>query len=240
MGVIVDICAINKTIQQLCVDVSANSSDGKDWRSLSEVEVFQEIAICIIGSQMVFEQSIVIAENLKKSGLLMKAQNCSFDEFSCLIEDLLSKPMFVKINRGKSEFKPRFKNRIAKLISKTAEAVYGEHNTFKDLLSSSGTPVEARKLLVGYVSGFGPKQASLFLRRIGYCDELAVLDTHVLDYLSLACDLKVKPSALSSLNKYESIESKFTALAKSFGYGVGCVDLAMWVTMRVAKREYAI
>ena len=43
-----------KTIKQLCVDVSDSRADCKDWRSLSEEEVFQEIAICVIGSQMVF------------------------------------------------------------------------------------------------------------------------------------------------------------------------------------------
>jgi N-glycosylase/DNA lyase len=92
-------------------------------------------------------------------------------------------------------------------------------------------------LLVAAVSGFGPKQTSLFLRRIGYCSELAVLDTHVLDYLRMACGIRPKPGALSRLSSYEYVENEFRRVAKEFGYAVGCVDLAMWVTMRVAKRE---
>jgi N-glycosylase/DNA lyase len=46
-----------------------------------------------------------------------------------------------------------------------------------------------------------------------------------------------KPGALSKLSTYEQIELEFRQVARDFGHAVGCVDMAMWVTMRVAKRE---
>ena len=88
-----------------------------------------------------------------------------------------------------------------------------------------------------YVWGFGPKQASLFLRRVGYCSDLAVLDVHVLDYLQLARGLSPSPSKLGRLSFYEEIEDTFREISVEFGYSVGCVDLATWVAMRVAKKE---
>jgi N-glycosylase/DNA lyase len=109
--------------------------------------------------------------------------------------------------------------------------------SLRDTLFSASSAREARELLVQQVWGFGPKQASLFLRRVGYCAELAVLDTHILDYLRVARGLDPKPSALSRLASYERIEVEFQRVAEEFGHSVGCVDLAMWVTMRVAKRE---
>lgn len=236
----VDIYAINKSIKQLCVDVSEENTVSINWQKLSEEEVFREVAVCVIGSQMVFEQSVAIADKLKKYGLLKKVQKGVPDNFCTSVVDLLSEPIILQTQKGKSQFKPRFKNRIAKLLTDTANSIYENKHTFKGLLKTAGAPLEARKLLVGHVSGFGPKQASLFLRRVGYCNYLAVLDTHILDYMRMAFDLEIKSSALASLKIYESIESKFVTLAKSFGYSVGCVDLAMWVTMRVAKREYAI
>ena len=96
---------------------------------------------------------------------------------------------------------------------------------------------DTREILVSKVCGFGPKQASLFLRRIGYCSELAVLDVHVLDYLELAKGFSIKASTLGRLSVYERVEDEFRGIATQFGHAIGCVDLAMWVTMRVAKQE---
>jgi N-glycosylase/DNA lyase len=87
------------------------------------------------------------------------------------------------------------------------------------------------------VIGFGPKQASLFLRRIGFSSELAILDTHILDYLKIARGIAPKLSTLSSIMGYEKIEHEFVNIAAEFNHIVGNVDLAVWVTMRVAKRE---
>lgn len=87
------------------------------------------------------------------------------------------------------------------------------------------------------VWGFGPKQASLFLRRVGYCADLAVLDVHVLDYLHLTRGLRIAPNRLGRLSCYEEIEDTFREIASRFGHSLGCVDLATWLTMRVAKRE---
>jgi len=109
--------------------------------------------------------------------------------------------------------------------------------SLRKILFSAGSAREAREILVKQVWGFGPKQASLFLRRVGYSAQLAVLDTHILDYLRLARGIDPKPSALSRLPSYEQIEAEFQRVAADFGHSVGCVDLAMWVTMRVAKRE---
>jgi len=90
------------------------------------------------------------------------------------------------------------------------------------------------------VAGFGPKQASLYLRRIGYCADLAVLDIHILDYLRLSQGSAPQPSYLSRISSYELIEAEFRDIANDFGFGLGRVDLAMWITMRVAKREARI
>jgi N-glycosylase/DNA lyase len=126
---------------------------------------------------------------------------------------------------------------LASLLATTVTTMRDQDQSLRKILFSAGSARKARESLVKQVWGFGPKQASLFLRRVGYSAQLAVLDTHIIDYLRLARGIDPKPSALSRLPGYEQIEAEFQRVAAGFGHSVGCVDLAMWVTMRVAKRE---
>src|SRR5207247_4699971 len=130
---------------------------------------------------------------------------------------------------------PRFGNRFASLLSATVNRIYGQGTSFQAILRAARSASDARESLVEAVAGFGPKQASLYLRRVGFSSELAILDTHILDYLRMARGIDSKPGSLSRLSMYEQIEQEFRRVASDFGHAVGCVDLAMWVTMRVAK-----
>lgn len=236
----ININVLNKTIADLCGQVTGGRDVVANWERLSEEEFFFEIAVCIIGSQMVYEHSLAIANRLKETGLLKEAASYSAAEFHQKVGSVLAEPVSVETNNGCRKIYPRFKNRLALLISNTVNNIYGADLSVHGILASANSPQNARKLLVEHVSGFGPKQASLFLRRVGYCAEMAVLDTHVLDYMKIAYGLEVKPATLSHLSKYEKLETKLKELAQDFGYSIGCVDLAMWVTMRVAKREFAL
>jgi len=132
---------------------------------------------------------------------------------------------------------PRFRNRLASLLATTVTEMYGKGHSLRRLLFAADNAKDARKALMLNVWGFGPKQASLFLRRIGYCADLAVLDVHVLDYLHLTRGIRIAPSRLGRLSCYEEVEDTFREIASRFGHSLGCVDLATWLTMRVAKRE---
>jgi len=53
----------------------------------------------------------------------------------------------------------------------------------------------------------------------------------------LAKGIFITPRKLGLLTFYEEVEDNFREIASDFGHSLGCVDLATWVTMRVAKRE---
>jgi N-glycosylase/DNA lyase len=233
--------AIDRTIRQMCAEVNKMNDERACWRHLSEDELFYEIAVCIIGSQMRYEHALDIADFLKDQGLLSKSScMADFVQYAQVLTGIFSKPLEITKERKTRTISMRFKNRIPKLLADTAKNIYENGQTINGILTSAVDSLHARELLVHNVRGFGPKQASLFLRRIGYCSELAVLDTHILDYLRLAVGIEVKPWALARLKWYENIEAEFRRISNDFGYSVGCVDLAMWITMRVAKREFAI
>lgn len=231
--------AINRAIQEMCVEVTSVCEAKLDWRNLSEEQLLFEATVCMFSSQMVFEVAEAAAGRIFERGLLnsnLGAVNIS--DYEAELAAALSEPLYIVSSQGKGRHvKPRFKNRLASLLAATVQSIYSCGTTLRDKLTSAKSSRHAREILVNCVWGFGPKQASLYLRRIGYCSELAVLDTHVLDYLRLASGIVPKPSSLSRLTSYELLENEFQRIAREFGHSVGCVDLATWVTMRVAKRE---
>lgn len=233
-GADMSMTAVDRTIRALCVEVNNSDQAVPDWQLYSEEELLHEACVCMFSSQTVFEIAEAAARHIKGLGLLRATRAENYEERLALA---LSEPLTV-VHGGKTrKVRPRFRNRLASLLATTVSTMRSQGQSLRGTLRSAASASEARALLVGQVWGFGPKQASLFLRRIGYCADLAVLDTHILDYLRVTRGIDPKPGALSRLSGYERIESEFQRVAAEFGHPVGCVDLAMWVTMRVAKRE---
>lgn len=239
MGCGMNVDVINRTIRAMCAEVKGRRNEVRDWRVLPEDELLYEVAVCAFGSQMVFEVAVASADRVREAGLF-STRGIRLDpvEFESSVASLLSKPLeIIRGNLPARTVRPRFKNRLASLLASTVTEIYGSGLSIGGLLRTARSAKEARQILVRNVWGFGPKQASLFIRRIGYCSDLAVLDVHVIDYLRLAHGISLAPARLGRLAFYEEVEDTFRDIANEFGHSVGCVDLATWLTMRVAKRE---
>jgi N-glycosylase/DNA lyase len=239
MAVIMNVRIINRAIRAMCIEVKALGGPLKAWQLLTEEEQLYEVAVCMFGSQMVFELAVATADRLRSEGFL-RPQRKGFNsvEYEAKVIAALSEPLPISAKDGTTRWvRPRFKNRLASLLTTTVAEMYRNTRSIRRLLRAADTAKEARESLIQNVWGFGPKQSSLFLRRVGYCADLAVLDVHVLDYLRLARGVTLSPSRLGCLTFYEEIEDTFREVAAEFGYSLGCVDLATWLTMRVAKRE---
>lgn len=230
---------INQTIRMVCQDIEAHNSLFLNWMQMDEEELLYEAAICIFGSQLLFEMAVATADRLCAMNLIrVGLQGMKAKTLEQKISNALSNPLQVMDNKGMIRWvRPRFKNRLASLLTATIVDIYEQSKTIRGLLLAARSAKSARKLLTHHVWGFGPKQASLFLRRVGYCADLAVLDAHVLGYLRLAHGLSFSSGKLGNLSFYEKIENTFRHIAADFGHSLGCVDLAIWLTMRVAKRE---
>lgn len=231
---------INETIASVCDEIAISPENKCYWHEMNEVDYIREAAICICSSQMRFEVATAAGNKIAQMNALKQKDfylsNSTFFELSGIFDD----PLEVNINNETRKLHPRFKNRIISHLSRTFQFFALNNLSFKTILHDAQTPKEARITLTDNIIGFGPKQASLFLRRIGYSSQLAVLDTHILDYLRITRGIKPKLSALSRIPSYEEIEHKFIDIASEFNHIVGNVDLAVWVTMRVAKREMAL
>jgi len=97
-----------------------------------------------------------------------------------------------------------------------------------EIMGSFGSDDEGlREWLVKNVKGLGYKEASHFLRNVGY-DDLAIIDFHILDVLA-ECSLIMKPSTKSlTCRKYLEAEGLLRKAAKEAGMSLAELDLYLW------------
>lgn len=88
-------------------------------------------------------------------------------------------------------------------------------------------PRVLREILVKEIKGLGFKEASHFLRNIGYSFDLAILDRHILKNLRKLKVIKEIPKSLTR-NKYLEIEQKFINFSKKVKIPVVDLDLLFW------------
>lgn len=85
---------------------------------------------------------------------------------------------------------------------------------------------EMREWLVGNVKGLGWKEASHFLRNLGYFD-VAIIDRHILAVLKKYGYINEVPKALGK-RKYLEIEGILDSIAKKAKMSQGELDLYLW------------
>ena len=79
----------------------------------------------------------------------------------------------------------------------------------------------------------------MILRNIGFSDELAILDSHLLRFIGLRGIADVPANNRLTLPVYEMIEAKFLGYARSVGWPTAILDQAIWVVMRVYAKGHA-
>jgi len=211
------------------------------WKDFREYLLWRELASCILGSRVPFELAISAARHLDKTGLLRMLQNdLHFEVIQRRILRELRKPIYLppKVNGLKRSY--TFPSIRACQLSKTAKTIYGNGQTLKSLLQKANDEYSARELLVETAAGIGPKQASLFLRNIGFANNLAILDSHVLRFMDFVRIMKTLPKSMSSLACYEKTEMKLRRYADDRDIEMSSLDTAIWIVMRVYQREFAI
>jgi N-glycosylase/DNA lyase len=97
----------------------------------------------------------------------------------------------------------------------------------KSKISSFKNECDAREWLVENVKGLGFKEASHFLRNIGF-KHLAIIDFHIVDLLAKHGLLEKPKSKSLSKKLYLEIESLLKKIAESSGLNLAELDLYLW------------
>lgn len=117
--------------------------------------------------------------------------------------------------------KHRFHNNKSRFIVEARK-----YKNIKTLLSEYSNEFDMREFLVKNVNGLGYKEASHFLRNVGF-KNVSILDRHILNLLFENKYIKEVPKPLTK-KKYFEIEKIFQKLAKDINMSCAELDLYMW------------
>jgi N-glycosylase/DNA lyase len=202
----------------------------------SENKLLSELVLCILSSQEKYEVALAMMKSLRKENILRIPKNKSeFSEIKSEIKTTLKNPVSFKSNEKEYSRRLRFFVKKAEYIIDTLENIYLNNLTIKEILKQKNCIQETRKNIINYSCGLGPKQASMFLRNIGYYSEFAVLDKHVIDYMRIMGLTCVGDNNFSNISAYQKIETKLKSYAETYNVNLLHLDLAIWTTMRALK-----
>ncbi len=119
-------------------------------------------------------------------------------------------------------FGHRFSEARARYIVEARK--YAEN--LKEIITGMEGAFEARNWLVKNVKGLGMKEASHFLRNVGFKD-LAIIDKHVLNILIRYGLIEEKPRTLTR-RRYLEIEGLLRSLASKMDLTLAELDLFLW------------
>ena len=222
---------LENAVKVLSCDVYEKIHNSENQK-YSEKELWEELICCVLSSQITYEIARAYAKHLTDKRLIgQKSTIYNLNKLEISVRNVLNKPIMTE-NRKVSY---RFPNIRARQIAKIHQTVNNYGTSLSKIIYSENDPHKLRELLINNFSGIGPKQASMFIRNIGLSYELAILDKHVINYMHVTNISK----GISNLGKkeYFSVESELINYANDIGYPVGFVDWAIWIVMRVARRE---
>ncbi|MEM1513480.1 MAG: N-glycosylase/DNA lyase [Candidatus Thermoplasmatota archaeon] len=135
-------------------------------------------------------------------------------------KNILEKKLSCEEEIRKELEKIRFKNRKARYVLNAMEN-FDKIKNIKNMKAN-----EAREYLVKNIKGMGYKEASHFLRNIGFLN-FAILDRHILKNLKNLGIIDEIPKNLSR-KKYIEIEEKMRKFSEEISVPMSHLDLLLW------------
>ena len=120
------------------------------------------------------------------------------------------------------EHRHRFPNKRAEFIHKAR----AHRDDLKRTITSQPSSRAARDWLVENITGLGMKEASHFLRNVGYLD-LAIIDKHILTHMEEQGIIGERPKTLTR-RRYLEYEEILMRVAGMLGMSLGMMDLYLW------------
>lgn len=205
-------------------------------RIRNEEKLLAELVLCIVSSQEKYEVALACLKILHKERALVVPKNKK--EFLFIkkrINAILSQPFRLRLNGKLQSRRLRFSNKKADYIVSTMENIYLRGTTLSQIIRGQGEVKAIRMEIIKYGKGIGPKQASMFLRNIGYSSDLAILDKHIFDFMWVMGLTNSSRSSVSTISEYERLEDCLLNYAHQYSLPIFYLDIAIWTTMRTIK-----
>lgn len=165
-------------------------------------EIFKELCFCFMTA------------NFSAHGGI-KIQNAIGEGFLNLSEEELAKRL--------KELGHRFPNARARYVV----LAQPHKDSIKETLQSLEDEIKMREWVVENIKGIGMKEASHFLRNIGY-KNLAIIDFHIVDLLAKHGLIEKPKNKSLTPKKYVEIENVLGEISKITNLCQGELDLYLW------------
>lgn len=188
-------------------DISkAISGYKKAWRG-TEKEVFAEMAFCILTPQSKAKNAWQAITTLVENNLLYEGS----------AEEIVEYLNIVRFKNNKSRYLVEFRD----LMTEDGKLQP------KKILESKGNTFEKRKWILKNIKGMGLKEANHVLRNLGFGEEIAILDRHILRNLQRLNVIEEIPKTLTE-KKYYEIEKAMKKYSEYSGIKMDELDLVLW------------
>lgn len=178
----------------------------KNWQTFTNEDILYELIFCLLTPQ---SKAILCW----KAVLKLRADNAlhNIDNTKKLLKYLKN---------------IRFYNKKAQYIFEATHKIL-TINDLKKFIKNFSYERSCREWFVKNIKGLGYKEASHFLRNIGYSQNLAILDRHILKNLFQLNVINNYHINLTKKNYYE-IENKFLELSNFLSIPLNALDLTLW------------
>lgn len=177
------------------------------WENGDDEAIFAELAFCLLTPQSKARNADIAIKKLLEDRRLYEAG----------AEDIKEELNIV-----------RFKNRKADFIVLAREQFTKDGEIkIKDFIKSFEDDIERRNWFAKNVKGIGYKEAGHFIRNIGFYENIAILDRHILKNLVLLNVIDEFPKTLSP-KTYLEIEKKMKKKSKEIEIKMEAFDLVLW------------
>ncbi len=222
---------VNRVLETYSELISSKSCN-QSWTQLSEEEIWHHLCLCILSSNVDYDLAYSAFQYLKSENLLSTDFLTNNRTAQHTVSNQLSQSRYLPKKKNGDMRKYRFPKRRAKDIVDTAIKLYRNGQGLTALLVESKSDYNLRDFLAGNLSGIGLKQASHFLRNIGFSDSLAIVDTHIIRFLRETQGLKIESNKAITRKQYLVLEGVLQEMCELMQINMGIFDSAIWRYMR--------
>lgn len=178
----------------------------KAWKG-TEKEVFAEMAFCILTPQSKAKNAWKAITNLVENNLL----------YTGTAEEMVEYLNIVRFKNNKSKYLVELRN----LMTRNGNLEP------KKILIEIGDVFEKRSWILKNIKGMGLKEANHVLRNLGFGENIAILDRHILRNLAELNVIDEVPKSITE-KKYYEIEDKMREYSKYSRIAMDELDLVLW------------
>lgn len=202
------------------------------WDQMTEDELWTELCLCILSSNVPYELAKSCNKHLADSGLLDGQWIASRENAQIAIGKELQKPIYLPQKKNGELRRYRFPMVRARNIALAAKFFYRYGDGITDLLRKSNSHTALRNYLAENVSGLGLKESSHFLRNVGYSSSLAVVDSHLIEFMKNLGLLPADARIILTPKQYYIIENIMIWISRKYQVDLAVFDNAIWNYMR--------